>query len=102
MKVSLPLALSVQFFYWGLDDFLLQRGVLFYHPPGSVQILGKVFPGHRFLHLLESGQHLGGVTGELLERNADLSGSTAVNMEGRERVTSSSDSDLVYLTSCRF
>lgn len=67
-----PLSFGVQFLDWGLDDLLLQRGVLLYHPPSSFQILGEVLPRHRLLHLLQASQHLGGVARELLERHAHL------------------------------
>lgn len=67
-----PLALSVQLLNGGFNDLLLQRGVLLDHPPGSLQVLWKVFPGDGLLHLLQPGQHLGGVTRELLKRYAHL------------------------------
>lgn len=68
----LPLSLSVQLFYRSLNDLLLQRGVLLYHSPSSLQVLWKVFPWHSFLHLLQSSQHLSGVTRELFKRHTHL------------------------------
>ncbi len=71
-SACLPLSLSVQLLYRGFYDFLLKRGVFFYHPPGSFQILREVFPRYCFLHLLKSSQHLCGVTRELLKRHTHL------------------------------
>lgn len=76
-----PLSFRVQLLDGGLDDLLLQRGVLLYHPPGSFQILGEVLPRHRLLHLLQTGQHLGGVARELLECHAHLAkGATIIDI----------------------
>lgn len=55
IPVLLPLSLGVQLLYRSFNDFLLQCGMLFDHPPGSFQVLGEVFPWNSFLHLLQSG-----------------------------------------------
>lgn len=44
IPVLLPLSLGVQLLYRSFNDFLLQCGMLFDHPPGSFQVLGEVFP----------------------------------------------------------
>lgn len=56
--------------------------MFFNHPPSSIQILGEVFPRYSFLHLLETSQHLGGVTGELLKRHTHLKWEKARKQDG--------------------
>lgn len=44
ISALLPLPLCIQLLYRSFNDLLLQRGMLFDHPPGSFQVLRKVFP----------------------------------------------------------